>query len=118
MLADTTRDGSACNRIHHRRAADRRAIDEANSIGLTGVLIEREEDVGPAWEQALAAERPVLLEFRTDPDVPPLPPHISLEQAKQFASTLLQGDPDQRGILAQTAKQLFGALLPGKRKDN
>lgn len=88
----------------------------ANSIGLLGLLIEREEDVGPAWEQALAADRPVLLEFRTDPDVPPLPPHISLEQAKQFASTLLQVDPDQRGILAQTAKQLFGSLLPGKHK--
>ena len=88
----------------------------ANSIGLLGLLIEREEDVGPAWEQALAADRPVLLEFRTDPDVPPLPPHINLEQAKQFASTLLQVDPDQRGILAQTAKQLFGSLLPGKHK--
>lgn len=88
----------------------------ANSIGLLGLLVEREEDVGPAWEQALAADRPVLLEFRTDPDVPPLPPHISLEQAKQFASTLLQVDPDQRGILAQTAKQLFGSLLPGKHK--
>lgn len=58
----------------------------------------------------------MLLEFRTDPDVPPLPPHINLEQAKQFASTLLQVDPDQRGILAQTAKQLFGSLLPGKHK--
>lgn len=89
----------------------------AESIGLQGILIEREEDVGPAWERALAAERPVLLEFRTDPDVPPLPPHISLEQAKKFASTLLHVDPEQRGILAQTAKQVFGSLLPGQHKD-
>lgn len=89
----------------------------AESIGLTGILVEREEDVGPAWERALAAERPVLLEFRTDPNVPPLPPHISLEQAKQFTSTLLQVDPNQAGILVQTAKQVFSSLLPGKHKD-
>ncbi|MGG2396001.1 thiamine pyrophosphate-requiring protein [Pseudomonas sp. SH1-B] len=90
----------------------------AESIGLRGILVEREEDVGPAWERALAAERPVLLEFRTDPNVPPLPPHISLEQAKQFTATLLQVDPNQAGILVQTAKQVFGALLPGKDKDS
>jgi pyruvate dehydrogenase (quinone) len=59
----------------------------------------------------------VLIEFRTDPDVPPLPPHIKLEQAKKFASTLLQGDPNERGIVVETAKQVLGALLPGHRKD-
>ena len=70
-----------------------------------------------AWEQALAADRPVLLEFRTDPNVPPLPPHIKLEQAKAYASVLLHGDPDQAGIIKQTAKQVLGAILPGHRKD-
>jgi pyruvate dehydrogenase (quinone) len=86
----------------------------AISIGLKGIYVEREEDVAAAWEEALASEVPVLIEFRTDPDVPPLPPHIKLEQAKKFASTLLQGDPDQAGILKQTAKQLLGTVLPGR----
>ncbi|MBC3362857.1 thiamine pyrophosphate-requiring protein [Pseudomonas sp. SWRI154] len=89
----------------------------AESIGLKGILVDQEKDVATAWEQALAAERPVLIEFRTDPDVPPLPPHIKLEQAKKFASTLLQGDPNERGIVVATAKQVLGALLPGHRKD-
>ncbi|WP_434697810.1 thiamine pyrophosphate-requiring protein [Pseudomonas sp. Z1-14] len=89
----------------------------AESIGLKGILVDQESDVASAWEQALAAERPVLIEFRTDPDVPPLPPHIKLEQAKKFASTLLQGDPNERGIMVETAKQVLGALLPGQRKD-
>ncbi|WP_434577010.1 thiamine pyrophosphate-requiring protein [Pseudomonas sp. Z5-35] len=89
----------------------------AESIGLKGILVDQETDVATAWEQALAAERPVLIEFRTDPDVPPLPPHIKLEQAKKFASTLLQGDPNERGIVVATAKQVLGALLPGHRKD-
>jgi pyruvate dehydrogenase (quinone) len=89
----------------------------AESIGLKGILVDQESDVASAWEQAFAAERPVLIEFRTDPDVPPLPPHIKLEQAKKFASTLLQGDPNEHGIVVETAKQVLGALLPGHRKD-
>ncbi|MFW9265918.1 thiamine pyrophosphate-requiring protein [Pseudomonas sp. NR3] len=89
----------------------------AESIGLKGILVDQESDVASAWDQAFAAERPVVIEFRTDPDVPPLPPHIKLEQAKKFASTLLQGDPNERGIVVETAKQVLGALLPGHRKD-
>ncbi|MFL6966462.1 thiamine pyrophosphate-requiring protein [Pseudomonas alvandae] len=89
----------------------------AESIGLKGILVDQESDVAAAWEQAFAAERPVLIEFRTDPDVPPLPPHIKLEQAKKFASTLLHGDPNEGGIVVETAKQVLGALLPGHRKD-
>lgn len=89
----------------------------AESIGLKGILVLHEDDVAGAWEAALAADRPVLIEFRTDPDVPPLPPHIKLEQAKKFATTLLQGDPNEAGILAQTAKQVLSGLLPGHHKD-
>ena len=46
-----------------------------------------------AWDEALARDRPCVLEAITDPDVPPLPPHITLEQAAKFASTLFKGDP-------------------------
>ena len=53
--------------------------------------------MGAAWDEALAADRPVVLEVKTDPEVPPLPPHISFEQAKNFMSTLQQGDPDEGG---------------------
>ena len=88
----------------------------AISIGLKGIFVDREEDVAGAWEQALASEVPVLIEFKTDPNVPPLPPHIKLEQAKKFATTLLKGDPDEAGILVQTAKQVLGSVLPGKKR--
>ena len=88
----------------------------AISIGLKGIFVDREEDVADAWEKALASDTPVLIEFKTDPDVPPLPPHIKLEQAKKFASTLLQGDPDEAGVIVQTAKQILGAVLPGGSK--
>ena len=85
----------------------------AESIGLIGIFVDREEDVASAWEQALAADRPVLIEFKTDPNVPPLPPHITLAQAKAFASTLWQGDPDQSGVIRKTTRQVLSAILPG-----
>lgn len=58
----------------------------------------------------------MLIEFKTDPDVPPLPPHITLAQAKAFASALWQGDPNQGGIIRQATKQVLGSILPGKAR--
>lgn len=87
----------------------------AISIGLKGIFVDREEDVAGAWEKALASDMPVLIEFKTDPNVAPLPPHIKLAQAKKFTSTLLKGDPDEVGIIKQTAKQLLSSVLPGKK---
>ena len=87
----------------------------AESIGLKGIHVDREDAVAAAWDEALAADRPVVIEFKTDPDVPPLPPHIKLEQAKAYLSALWQGDPDRSGIIRQTAKQVLGSLMPGHR---
>jgi pyruvate dehydrogenase (quinone) len=88
----------------------------AISIGLKGIYVEREEDVASAWQQALSSDVPVLIEFKTDPNVAPLPPHIKLAQAKKFAGALLAGDPDEMGIIKQTAKQIVSSVLPGRGK--
>ncbi|MDB6144796.1 MAG: thiamine pyrophosphate-binding protein [Pseudomonas sp.] len=85
----------------------------AISIGLKGIFVDREDQIAEAWELALASEVPVLIEFKTDPNVAPLPPHIKLEQARKFASALLQGDPNETGVIMQTAKQLLSGILPG-----
>ena len=87
----------------------------AESIGLKGIYVDSEDQVAAAWDEAFAADRPVVLEFKTDPDVPPLPPHIKLEQAKAYASALLHGDPDQGGIIRQSAKQVLSKVLPGHK---
>jgi pyruvate dehydrogenase (quinone) len=71
----------------------------ARLVGLHGIRVERPEDVGPAWDEALAAGRPAVLDVVTDPEVPPLPPHIRAEQAKGLASALRQGDPAMRDII-------------------
>ncbi len=89
----------------------------AESIGLKGIYVDREDQVAAAWDQAFAADRPVLIEFKSDPDVPPLPPHIKLEQAKKFATALLHGDPNQAGIIKQSVKQVMSKVMPARDKD-
>jgi pyruvate dehydrogenase (quinone) len=84
----------------------------AELIGLKGIYVDADGDVAAAWDVALAAQTPVVIEFKTDPSVPPLPPHITMEHAKHFASSLLHGDPNQSSILVDAAKQLLGAVLP------
>jgi pyruvate dehydrogenase (quinone) len=86
----------------------------AELIGLNGIRVEDPDDVGLAWEQAFAADRPTVLDVVTDPEVPPLPPHISLEQAKAFASAVLGGDPSSGRLIAQSLRQKVAGALPGR----
>jgi pyruvate dehydrogenase (quinone) len=86
----------------------------AKSLGLEGVRMERKEDVAKGWEQALNSDRPVVVEALTDPDVPPLPPHISFEQAVKFSKTLLKHDPNEAGILRQTWREVVESFIPHK----
>lgn len=87
----------------------------ADLIGLKGIFVDREDRVAAAWDEALAADRPVVLEFKTDPNVPPLPPHVTFAQAKGLTSTLLAGDPEQAGMLVDTARQMLSGILPGNK---
>ncbi len=89
----------------------------AELIGLKGIRVDRPEQIGPAWDQALSAGRPTLIEAITDPDVAPLPPHISFGQAKTFMSALWQGDPDTFGIVTQSAKEFVEQAMPHREKD-
>jgi pyruvate dehydrogenase (quinone) len=75
----------------------------AEGLGLKGIRVERPEDVGPAWDEALAAQVPVVYEAITDPEVPPLPPHIKFEQAQKLAMAL-PGDPHTGRIIKQSVK--------------
>ena len=84
----------------------------ARSIGLEGIRVEDPEQVGPAWDRALAADRPFVLDMVTDPNVPPLPPHITLKQARHFMGALAKGDPEAGNVLIDTARELVGSILP------
>jgi pyruvate dehydrogenase (quinone) len=87
----------------------------ARSLGLQGVNVDTADGVGPAWDAALAADRPTVLDIRCDPDVPPIPPHATFEQAKDMASAILHGDENARGVVVEGIKQKVQQYLPGTK---
>jgi pyruvate dehydrogenase (quinone) len=87
----------------------------AELIGLQGIYVDNPEDLGAAWDEALAASRPVVLEVKTDPEVPPLPPHLTFDQVKNLTAALANGDPAGRGVIRGTIRQLISAVLPYKK---
>jgi pyruvate dehydrogenase (quinone) len=87
----------------------------AESIGLVGIRVDRPDDVAGAWAQALAAKRPVVFEAVTDPDVPPLPPHITFEQATNYAQALLKGDVNALGTIRMSFLDMVQNYLPHRK---
>jgi pyruvate dehydrogenase (quinone) len=78
----------------------------AELLGLKGLTVTGPADVGPAWDAALAADRPVVIDVKADPNVIAMPPHTSVEQAKNFFMALARGDEDRGAILTQLYRQL------------
>jgi pyruvate dehydrogenase (quinone) len=89
----------------------------AELLGFEGIYCDDGEAVADAWERALAADRPVVLEVKVDPEIPPLPPHISVEQAKEMAAAMVKGDPERMGVMEKSLMgklQEFKESLPGR----
>ncbi|MFZ0551916.1 MAG: thiamine pyrophosphate-requiring protein [Steroidobacteraceae bacterium] len=83
----------------------------AELLGLKGIFVNDPERLGAAWDEALAADRPVILECYTDPNVPPLPPHITLKDARNFMA-MMPSEPELSEVLKGSAKQILAHLLP------
>ncbi len=83
----------------------------ARIIGLEGFTASIPEEIAPALEKVFAAKKPVVFEVHTDPNVPPLPPHISFEQAKDYAKAMFRGDPDSLHIIKETFKEMADAYF-------
>jgi len=89
----------------------------AKLIGLHGIRVDRPERISAAWEEAIHAGRPTVLEMVTDPNVPPLPPHVSAKQAKNYAKALLRRDPEAIGVVIASAKEVWDGLFPRKSRE-
>ncbi|ASR36619.1 thiamine pyrophosphate-requiring protein [Prauserella marina] len=87
----------------------------ARSLGLTAVTVEQPADIGPAWDLALSAEGPAVLDVYCDPEVPPIPPHATLDQVKSTTESVLRGDPNAFHLVMQGAKTKLQEILPGRR---
>jgi pyruvate dehydrogenase (quinone) len=83
----------------------------ARLLGLHGVRVDTPEGVGPALDEALAAGGPAVVEFVTDPEVPPLPPHVRFEQAKQFAHALAGRDPAGPRMIRQSLRGKLAEIV-------
>ena len=76
----------------------------AELLGMKALRVDRPEQVRPAWEEALAADRPVLYEAVTDPNMPPLPPQLRFETMRNMTRAFLRGDPAAREVLRHTVR--------------
>ncbi|WP_234731920.1 thiamine pyrophosphate-requiring protein [Acidocella facilis] len=83
----------------------------AKLLGLKGIYVDQPEQIGPAWDEALAADRPVILEMRTDPNVPPLPPHITAKDARNFLASLWR-EPERASVVKNSTRQMLASVLP------
>jgi pyruvate dehydrogenase (quinone) len=86
----------------------------AELVGLKGIRVESPDEIGGAWDEVLAADRPAVLEAVTDPEVPPLPPHITFEQARHFVLAVARGDSGRRAMIEQSFKAKLKEFLPGR----
>jgi pyruvate dehydrogenase (quinone) len=84
----------------------------AATLGLQAITVTNPEDVGSAWDRALTADRPTVIDFHTDPDVPPIPPHATFAQMKDAARAMLTGDEDRWGIVKEGIKTKAQEFLP------
>ncbi|MBZ9643623.1 thiamine pyrophosphate-requiring protein [Streptomyces sp. PSKA30] len=90
--------------------------DFARSLGLTGVRVEKPGDVEAGWRAGLEADGPAVIEFLTDPAVPPIPPHATWEQMEATAASILKGDADRGSMIKQGLKAKVQEFLPGRQK--
>jgi pyruvate dehydrogenase (quinone) len=84
----------------------------AAGLGLQAITVTSPQDVAPAWDRALAADRPTVIDFHTDPNVPPIPPHATFEQMKDAAEAMLKGDEDRWSVIKEGIKTKAQEFLP------
>jgi pyruvate dehydrogenase (quinone) len=85
----------------------------ADLVGLIGIRVEQPEEIGQAWDEALSASRPVVLDVQVDPEVPTIPPHITFAQARNFMTSVMS-DPNAPSMLRGSMKDALQSILPHK----
>jgi len=97
-----------------QRIPDFPAARYAELVGLHGIKVERPDDLAGAWSEALSAGKPTVLEAVVDPEIPPLPPHVTGQQMKKMAEAMVKGDPDALGVMEKSLREKVEEFLPGR----
>jgi pyruvate dehydrogenase (quinone) len=87
--------------------------DVALGMGIDGITVRSPEELGAAWDTALAADRPVVLDVLCDPEMPPIPPHATFEQVKSTTQAVLKGDPNAWEMVMRGVKTKAQEYIPG-----
>ena len=101
--------------VESQQLPDVNYAEFARSLGLNAIAVDDPAQLGRAWDEALSADRPTVLDVRTDPSIPPIPPHATFEQAKDAATALLKGDPDGWSVLKEGLMTKAREIFPGQR---
>jgi pyruvate dehydrogenase (quinone) len=98
--------------VESQALPDTSYADFAASVGLEGITVDDPEHLEEAWRRALSADRPTVIDVHCDPDIPPIPPHATLEQMTDMASALIKGDTSRWGVIKEGLKTKAQELLP------
>jgi pyruvate dehydrogenase (quinone) len=98
--------------VESQALPDASYADFAASIGLGSLTVTDPEHLEDAWRQALSADKPFVLDVHCDPDIPPIPPHATLEQMSDMAQALIKGDPSRWGVIKEGIKTKAQEFLP------
>jgi pyruvate dehydrogenase (quinone) len=83
----------------------------AEMVGLKGIRVDSPDMIVSAWNEAFSASRPVLVDAICDPNVPPLPPHITWRQSTAMLRSILKGDPDSGAVIRGSFKEVMAEYL-------
>ncbi|MEY8017597.1 thiamine pyrophosphate-requiring protein [Mycobacterium servetii] len=87
----------------------------ASSLGLGAMTLKDPDELADAWREALAADRPTVMDVHTDPNMPPIPPHATWDQFKATTTAFLSGDEDRIGFTMVGLKTKAQEFLPHKK---
>jgi pyruvate dehydrogenase (quinone) len=104
--------------VESQSLPDMSYADFAGSLGLGALTITDPEHLEDAWREALSADRPYVLDIHCDPDVPPIPPHATLEQMTDMAAALIKGDTSRWGVIKEGLKTKAQEFLPHSHDDD
>ncbi|NQX37176.1 thiamine pyrophosphate-requiring protein [Herbiconiux sp. VKM Ac-2851] len=78
----------------------------AELLGFKGIRLRDDDSVAAAWDDAFAHDGVTLIDAYVSKNVPPLPPHITKEYAKNMGMALLKGDPNELDVIKDSAQAL------------
>ena len=87
----------------------------AEMLGLHGIRVDEPGQIGGAWDKALSADRPCVIDAITDPEVPTLPPHITVKQAQNFMAAILEGDTGGPSMIRGAFKEALQGMIPHRK---